>query len=107
MSHFNLPDLRGQFVRGLDNVRTLGSIQNWSTGMPKNKFITNTTGNHNHNINKSWNTTGNSPIYGVTYQSEAGSDYTTTTAGNHSHIISGGDSETRPDNIALNYIMKI
>jgi microcystin-dependent protein len=105
--YFNLPDLRGQFVRGLDNVRTLGSIQNWSTGMPKNKFITNTTGNHNHNINKSWNTTGNSPIYGVTYQSEAGSDYTTTTAGNHSHIISGGDSETRPDNIALNYIMKI
>ena len=43
--------------------------------------------------------------------------HTTTTAGNHSHNISysgvhshtinGGDSETRPNNIALNYIIKV
>jgi hypothetical protein len=28
-------------------------------------------------------------------------------AGNHSHTITGGDSETRPVNISVNYIIKI
>jgi microcystin-dependent protein len=111
--YFNLPDLRGQFVRGIDNNkgidtgRVFGSIQNWSTGIPKNKFTTDVKGNHTHNVGSAWNGSGNpNAKYGVTYQSDAG-NYTTTAAGDHSHTITGGgDLETRPNNIALNYIIK-
>ena len=52
--YFNLPDLRGQFVRGLDNGkeidigRVLGTYQNDSTKLPNNKFSTDSNGNHNH-----------------------------------------------------------
>ena len=160
--YFNLPDLRGQFVRGLDNGRVFGSIQNWSTGMPTNKFTTDSNGNHTHTTDVQgnhshttdvqgnhthWcssaprddgNGTGcmdNTQIYGLwadagkystddpiyqygRYIVPAGAhSHTTTTAGNHSHNISysgvhshtinGGDSETRPNNIALNYIIKV
>ena len=45
---FHLPDLRNQFIRCIDQSRTLGSIQNWSTGMPTNKFTTDSNGNHSH-----------------------------------------------------------
>jgi microcystin-dependent protein len=151
--YFNLPDLRGQFVRGLDNNkgidigRVFGSIQNWSTGMSINRFTTDTQGNHTHStdtqgnhthttdvqgnhthtVGSAWNGSGNpNQKYGVTYQSDAGNytttaagahshttttagshSHTTTTAGSHSHTINGGDIETRPNNIALNYIIKI
>jgi microcystin-dependent protein len=52
--YFNLPDLRGQFVRGLDNNkgidigRVLGTYQNDSTKLPNKIFSTNVQGNHTH-----------------------------------------------------------
>jgi len=169
--YFNLPDLRGQFVRGLDNGRVFGSIQNWSTGMPTNKFTTDSNGNHSHTTdvqgnhshttdvqgNHSHTTdvqgnhthsytrsfyglfhpdntvsiatgadfTANTPSGAIsaagghshttttagghshTTTTAGGHSHTTTTTGGHSHTITGGDLETRPNNIALNYIIKV
>ncbi len=51
---FNLPDLRGEFIRGFDNGkgtdsgRTFGSSQTYSTALPNNPFGTSNPGNHNH-----------------------------------------------------------
>jgi microcystin-dependent protein len=132
--YFNLPDLRGQFVRGLDNGRVFGSIQNWSTGMPTNKFTTDSNGNHSHTTDVQGNHTHsytrsfyqnnglfhpdntvsiatgldnptNTPSGAIS--AAGGHSHTTTTTGGHSHTITGGDLETRPNNIALNYIIKV
>jgi microcystin-dependent protein len=126
--YFNLPDLRGQFVRGLDNGRVFGSIQNWSTGMPTNKFTTDVQGNHSHTTDVQGN---HNHMYSYVYDqvdayalaypannndggrrneytsTNGAHSHTTTTAGGHSHTITGGDLETRPNNIALNYIIKV
>jgi len=91
-STFNLPDLRGLFLRGVDGgsgndpnatSRTaanpggntgdnVGSQQETATGQPSTPFSTNTTGNHNHSGNS--DTVGN--------HSHSGS---TSSNGNHSH----------------------
>jgi microcystin-dependent protein len=146
--YFNLPDLRGQFVRGLDNGRVFGSIQNWSTGMPTNKFTTDSNGNHSHTTDVQGNHTHTTDVQGNhnhmypyvydhidagalaypannndggrryeytstngahshTTTTAGGHSHTTTTTGGHSHTITGGDLETRPNNIALNYIIKV
>jgi len=46
--YFNLPDLRGQFIRGLNTGRNLGSYENDSTKLPNNNFITSIQGGHQH-----------------------------------------------------------
>jgi microcystin-dependent protein len=132
--YFNLPDLRGQFVRGLDNNkgidigRVLGTYQNDSTKLPNKIFSTDVQGNHTHTTDVQGN---HAHIYSYVfdqvdagalaypasnndggrrneYTSTAGAhSHTTTTAGSHSHTVtSGGDIETRPKNISLNYIIK-
>jgi microcystin-dependent protein len=166
---FHLPDLRNQFIRCIDQSRTLGSLQSWSTGMPTNQFTTDTQGNHthttddqgshshatdvqgdhthttdvqgNHTHNFTVNTNSNdnwgpnwaltgpyNPTSGLTRSTTAAGDHshtttvggshshttttagshshTTTVSGDHSHTINGGDLETRPNNIALYYIIK-
>lgn len=125
---FNLPDLRGRFLRGQalnstndpdragrtaiatggstgDNV---GSVQSDATSRPNTNFVTNTTGNHTHtqqyrsaNSRKS----GSSQIF---YPDQGGlNGPQTLAAGNHSHSITGGgDNETRPLNAYVVYIIK-
>jgi microcystin-dependent protein len=122
-----LPDLRGYFIRGLDNSagrdsgRTILTTQVDSTALPNNSFETNITGNHTHWISSAQRDDGNGSSmmnnnqnYGL--YADAGT-YSSAdpnfpygryclNAGNHSHTItSGGDSETRPMNVALNYII--
>ena len=122
---FHLPDLRNQFIRCIDQSRTLGSIQNWSTGMPTNKFTTDSNGNHSHTTDVQGNHTHSYTRsfyqYNGLYHPDntvsiaTGLDNPTNTpsgaisaAGSHSHIVtSGGDLETRPINISINYIIKI
>jgi len=106
---FNLPDLRGEFVRGLDDgrgvdtSRTLGSSQADATALPDTAFTgsTNTAGNHDHSYATNQGTGGGQGGGGADTGSR---NATTNQAGSHSHSVTingGGDAETRPRNVAL------
>ncbi len=121
---FNIPDLRGVFVRGAGS-QTIGSVtytgtlaakQGQSTKLPTTPFtgVAASAGNHTHPTDAITGTSGNN--YSNTTGGMLGQDNTsfndvnsTQAAGAHTHTVSingGGDSETRPANIALNYIIK-
>jgi hypothetical protein len=124
-----LPDLRGMFLRGLNQFdprtgsrrdkykdpdgggRQAGSLQNDATSLPKNKRrpfkgIAEAAGEHSHVYFKALSVGGRSGS-----EERASSEASTTgLAGDHTHtvlITSGGDSETRPVNIAVFYYIKI
>ena len=127
-SSFNLPDLRGTFARGVDNGAgndpdstdriaskpggntgdQIVSAEACATQAPSaNAFTTNTTGDHNHKV-------PHTPIGNNAY-AIAGSHYglwttkhtTTSTEGQHTHTVTaGGDQETRPVNLYVNYIIR-
>ncbi len=124
-----LPDLRGMFLRGLNQFdplkgarldkykdpdgsrRKAGGPQNDATSLPNNKkspFKGNaaSAGDHSHIYFKARSIGGKSGS-----QSRAASEAGTTgSSGDHTHtvlITSGGDSETRPVNIAVYYYIKI
>jgi len=101
---FNVPDLVGYFVRGLDTVgavdadaRTLGSTQ------------TDAFQGHKHSVTHNVHTGDEQLATGGTTVSD--NDTGTITIGSPTTDGSNGtprtDSETRPLNIALNYIIKI
>lgn len=135
---FNLPDLRGRFMRGTDGGAgrdpdasrrapsnsggsggdAVGSLQGDATAAPANPFVTENTGNHTHTngtfdqlltINGSFTST-------TTDNSATEPDILHTrpllAAGNHQHRLgggfgAGGDNETRPKNVGVNYIIKL
>ena len=124
-----LPDLRGLFLRGLNqfdphtgprrdkykdpdgNRRKAGSLQKDATSLPANKKkpfkgIAEEAGEHSHVYFKALRVGGRSGSEDMA-SAEAS---TTGLAGNHTHtvlITSGGDAETRPVNIAVFYYIKI
>jgi hypothetical protein len=124
-----LPDLRGMFLRGLNQFdpatgvrldkykdpdgsrRKAGTPQEDATSLPKNKknpFKGNalSAGEHSHIYFKARREGGRSGDLG-----RAASEASTTgSAGDHTHtvlITAGGDSETRPVNTAVFYYIKI
>lgn len=110
---FNLPDLRGEFVRGwdagrgVDPGRVFGSAQASQNLAHTHTGSTDTAGAHTHTTGQSLTGTGN-VIFTV---SEGGSGITATTssAGAHSHTVtigSSGGTEARPRNVALLYIIR-
>ncbi|MCB9894581.1 MAG: tail fiber protein [Planctomycetes bacterium] len=163
---FNIPDLRGQFLRGVDSgagidleaaKRTsgsgaqvgdvVGSRQRGSTAMPLKKFETNEGGAHNHSLFSPrdepfvrsedlprgssnslvletaifWSNYTSRKLVGENinlgsvsrisidreYGYPSNESVVTETAGAHSHIIGkGGDAETRPTNVSVNWIIK-
>lgn len=121
---FNLPDLRGEFVRGASAGANAGAQQMSATARPTTPFTISVeeAGAHNHflsnflaqgfveggdNARWPWSSNG--------YYSGGRADtweqtYTIPSAGAHTHTVpgvSGGDKETRPRNIAMGYIIKV
>lgn len=124
-STFHLPDLRGRFLRGKDrganvdrDARGAGQVQDWATGLPRNGFAT--TGvdlSHTHGYDDWWHSGSTCP---TVHADRTGSDTTdqdnmrcqdqrTTAASGgpaHSHEVTGGDPETRPTNVTVNWIIR-
>jgi microcystin-dependent protein len=123
---FNLPDLRGRFLRGTSRGTgrdpdaasrpasapggstgdATGSVQGTATARPTKRFTTDQAGNHSHSVahvpvdNSSYATVGSH--YGI--WNEGG--VTTSQAGAHYHAIDGGgDAESRPPNGNVDFII--
>lgn len=101
---FNLPDLRGYFLRGWDNGRGI------DTGRAIGTTQADTTGSHTHTYSGTTGAENNPPF------STGGTGSTTfqTSGWSHTHSYSGttaangaiSSGETRPKNIAVNYVIK-
>lgn len=127
---FHLPDYRGRFLRG-DAAGTknrdfgpreisasggaasgVGSYQKDSTRLPRSKdFLTNHGGHHGHTINIE-HTASRNPNGGqrnTVASPDTDSNHPKTSQnGNHNHtVVDGGDQETRPTNIAVNFMIRV
>jgi microcystin-dependent protein len=129
-TNFNLPDYRGRFLRGVDgtnsrdpdrNSRTamnaggntgnqVGSLQGYSTALPLNPFSTGPSGEHAHGISLYSaipRVANRLSVIGNTNGNAVETAFTNLD-GTHSHTIAqGGDSETRPVNAYVHYIIKL
>jgi microcystin-dependent protein len=122
---FNLPDYRGYFLRGVDdgagidlNVSTrlafvlgapsgssLGTLQKAGTALPYSPFTVSTTGDHVHEVNNLPNDNSWYPISGSHYASWNAAGTQTDVQGDHSHTFAGGDLDSCPKNLYVNYII--
>ncbi len=126
---FNLPDYRGRFLRGVDDTagrdpdsatrvapdlggndgNRVGSVQDWATGMPITAFVTEVAGAHTHMSNvRDRGSFSHSCCNWNHFQAlDSTTPEPTSSDGDHLHSIAGGgDSETRPSNAYVNWIIK-
>lgn len=113
---FNLPDLRGIFIRGAGSqviggqtfTGVLGTKTGDSTARPNSAFTTDSQGAHTHTTAGTSVPTmdGTQCIRGANTGSQ-NLALPTTSSGAHTHTVTGGgDSETAPANIGLTYFIK-
>lgn len=126
----SLPNLRGVFLRGLNSFggsttdipndifdekfdpdnRQVGSRQTGSTKLPTNPFIVSADGSeHSHSmtVTDCHQQLQFDKIYSGQDQGCTTSEVSTNGNGRHTHRIDGGDIETRPVNVAVNYYIRI
>ena len=113
---FNLPDLRGEFVRGWDHgkgtdaARALGSAQSSANLSHTHTGTTASSGDHYHEVPVQEG--DDSPpvqYFGGAQDINSTSTLLTSTAGAHTHTFttaSSGGLEARPRNIALMFVIK-
>ena len=95
----NTPDLRGMFLRGMNNGRTDGKQDPDGESRTLGGFQSDTFRKHSHNLFINANA-------GNTWSIEHAGDYGGS-SGSHLRITDYvGGSETRPKNVAVNYIIK-
>ncbi len=121
---FRLPDLRGSFVRGAGTssgygTTTLAAFQDDATAKNGLAASTASDGGHNHKLDigtgafagnqyRINSTAVSSPSSSSTSYPSSGDNPTTAADGQHNHTITvTGDSETRPANVGVNYIIKV
>jgi microcystin-dependent protein len=109
---FTLPDLRGYFLRGIGGTGgagSIGDVQQDTTRLPRTAFtgIANTAGVHTHtNACGAYMRSDGSP----NWNSGRENDGRTSADGDHTHSVTingGGDSETRPVNIGVQWIIRV
>jgi microcystin-dependent protein len=127
---FALPDVRGRFLRGADHGAkvdpdaaarqasapggavgdAVGSVQGFATGPAQAPFVVSTSGQHahaqtlvpNNDHHAAWGASG--PLaYNCMVWTDDSTE--TTTGGAHTHAIVGGDKETRPQNLNLDWLI--
>lgn len=112
-ANFNVPDARGEFIRGwddgrgLDPARAFGSAQAdlfGAHGHPGS--VTNIEPSHQHTVNALLTTGGTTAgvVRTATGASGSGAAFPTSFGGSHDHILtiaSAGGTETRPHNLAF------
>lgn len=128
---FNLPDLRGYFLRGVSDGQTLdpdknsrqsikdggnagnrvGSVQKDSTRLPDKEFQIGSSGAHSHSITgpAAEDDGGGTDTHFAIGDSNGPRPFPnlSVTGGNHTHTVNGGgDAETRPKNAYVFYIIK-
>ena len=126
---FNVPDLRGRFVRGTDHGRgkdpdaskrtalfpggkpgdAVGSVQAYATRLPMIDMLTEPVANHTHGAPHLPTDRRETPLsaWGDNVMSWTDDTKTTSSNGDHDHVVSdGGDAESRPVNIYLYWLIK-
>lgn len=114
---FNLPDLRGRFLRGVSgtsgndpDASSRTAISGGNTGNNIGSYQSDDFKSHTHNMQAANATAGSGVAAGSTL-ANAGSAYTVggtpTLTPMYSTVTSTGGSETRPVNVYVNYIIKI
>lgn len=108
---FNLPDGRGEFIRGwddargIDSGRTIGSAQAAAMLNHTHSGTTSTDGAHTHTIPATGG--GTNPGVSAVSNDNGVATRSTNSGGSHNHTLTtgnpstGGGTETRPRNIAL------
>ncbi len=130
--NFNVPDIRGRFCRGVSHgvspqrdpglaVRSasnvggasgdaVGSTQSWGTGLPGSPFVSDAQGNHVHQVIYAPVSTNETALAGESGHDICAnnSDYVSSDSqGAHTHTLStGGDDETRPANLNIEWFIK-
>ena len=124
---FNLPDLRGQFVRGVDDGTrrdpgaaarvasgpggnqgdAVGSLEGFATALPASgKLATSTDGAHRHDVPHLPTSSSWYAIAGSHYGEWNPGSVESSTAGRHNHVSqSGGDRESRPVNVYADFMI--
>lgn len=112
-----VPDARGRFLRGKNNGRSsasgnangelaLGTEQDDHTRRPRGTAFTTNNDTHSHGVNCGI-TLANPATNNGFYIAGSGGGLTTDSDVHNHSITGGGDAETTPRNVTINYFIKI
>jgi microcystin-dependent protein len=108
--NFFLPDLRGYFLAGASQERKAGAvIKQSTTGAAVVPITTSTDGSHQHNIdNIPTDTASLNIVMGVEIAINNPNLSATSTSNptDHTHVMNGGDRESRPINVNVDYVIR-